>query len=120
MKTILKYLRDLSEVSLGNAKTYWLRAKLEKKTKNFKSALNHFKLSKLFDCSPKGANKITNTIIKRISNLMANPSFDWSEIIFLDYYGKDYLFMDEVVPQEKYFQTLRKELEKNITKILRI
>ena len=118
-ETILKYLQDLSEVSLGNAKTYWLRAKLEKKTKKFKSALNHFALSKLFDCSPKGANKITNTIIRRISNSMANPVVDWSEIIFLDY-GKDYLFMDEVVPQEKYFQTLRKELDKNITKILRI
>ena len=44
---------------------------------------------------------------------------DWSEIIFLDY-GKDYLFMDEIVPQEKYFQILRNELDKNITKILRI
>ena len=113
----LEISRILSKKALGNAEVFYTRAKLEESNKNHKSALRLYELAHIFDCGTKEANKVTNKIVQTVSVEYGVEFIDFYEMIIQDY-GKQPLFIDGKIPQEKYFSKLKKSLKDKISEMI--
>jgi len=112
-------LRLLSEKALGHAGVFYKRAQVEKELKNHSLALRLFELSHAFDCLPSNATKITESIIEKAANNNGIPFINFSRLIFRNF-GKGPLFLDERIPQEKYFDLIKNLIQKEVSEQLQL
>ncbi len=104
-KLALIEVNELLQISLANAKTYYLYAQVAKKMNSFRRAKNALYRATAYSCTTKGPNIIFNKVLITKSEERDVGIIDFDRILNRKY-GKDILFLNRYQPQEKYYNKL--------------
>ena len=111
--------KELSLVSTGNAKSFYLLGIAAKSLGKFKEAKSALQKAHAYDCLPKRSNIIFNNIIRKYVKKHGIILIDFSKIVQHNF-GKDYVFIDNFYPQEIFYENVLKQIDQSIQKILDI
>ncbi len=107
----------LDKTAIGNARTKFLRGKVEFELGKFKDAKESLTFSKALECSPPKSSVIINSIQKKMA-LEKNIDIIKFDELINDNFGKDVLFIDEEKPQFIYWEKLLSRLTKKLQGLL--
>lgn len=113
-------IQELEKQSMGNAKTFYLLGMAARLNADYKNARDAFIKANVYDCYNWRANDIFNAIINRISKRMQVEVIDFQNEILNTQMQEDAVFIDEIYPQNLYYNNLMKELTLSIKKYLNI
>lgn len=103
--------------SLGNAKSYYLLGLCQIKAGNFIEANNAFEMSSAYDCDPNRVNKVIHSIIEKTTLDKNITTIDFNRVVASSL-GENTLFIDEIHPQDIYYQQAINGLIEKIKKIM--
>lgn len=114
-----QFLKKLLPKTIANAKTYYTLGRVAQGLGKLKEARKLLELVSVFDCQQKRPNIIYNSIIKNKAAVHEILIADFNEMVNSDF-GKNQLFLDELIPQEIYYRKLIETLSEMIRLILRL
>lgn len=102
-----------------NAKINFLYGVTLKELRMFKKAQKFQELAKVYDCANYGANPIYNSIIKKKGKEFQFEVLDFHQLL-VDESQSNYVFLDEIYPQDYYLEKVIDALALKIKKRLRL
>ena len=118
-KIAYEKLKELSKVSMANAKTWYLLGKASKEVGDYELARTSMRKATAFDCKPWRTNHILNTIMKRKAQALGSIVIDFDQMININY-GRDVLFLNDFQPQGVYYDRLVETLKEKIKSIFKL
>ncbi|MBT6326299.1 MAG: hypothetical protein HOJ35_10050, partial [Bdellovibrionales bacterium] len=100
-------LKELSNVTVGNAQIFYMLGVASKNMGRITESKKYFQKSAAFDCSTWRSNIVFNNIIRKSSVENGSILLDFDYLINQDF-GKNHLFLDEVIPQDLYLKSMLK------------
>ncbi len=111
--------KALIQHTIGNARTYRLVAQSLMKLGRFSEAKTYFENSTAFDCATWRGNVVFNNIIRKAAEKHDLRLVDFDDLVNKNL-GSNVLFMDEIYPQELYYEQLVQTIENTIISTLKI
>lgn len=111
--------KTLLEAAPGNALSYHLLGQVLAKLGRFKEARVYLENSTAFDCETWRGNVLFNNMQRRLAEKNELPLIDFDDLVNQNY-GKNILFLDELFPQELYYEQLMEIIQRSIIKSLKI
>jgi hypothetical protein len=106
-KTAVTMAKDMVMTSPSYALSYYTLGKAYYAQESFKDAFNNMQTALAYDCKNWRGNPIYNILLKSVASAYHFNVFDFQKFIY-DYWGKNELFMDEIFPQDIYWEHLTK------------
>jgi len=107
--------KELSKISLTNAKSHYLHGKAALELGRFKEAREQLTLAAAYDCTQWRINVVFNKILTTIAKKNNVEVVDFDTLVNQNL-GRDTLFLDPIYPQVIYYQRALKEIKKLIRK----
>lgn len=111
--------KTLLEAAPGNALSYHLLGRITSKLGRFSESRAYLENSTAFDCDTWRGSVVFNNMIRRMAEKNELPMIDFDDLVNQNY-GNNVLFLDEIFPQEIYYEQLVSLLQKSIIKALKI
>jgi hypothetical protein len=112
-------LKKISKSALTNSESYWMLGQMANQLGRMSEAEEYLQLAHAYDCAPKTANIVTNSIIRHKAKVSGSPLVDFDRLIN-SHYGKNILFLSEHNPQDLYWNQMISFLTGEIGKILQL
>lgn len=109
----------LSKETISNAKSFYLLGIASLKTGDLQLAREALQKATVFDCANWRGNAVYNSILKYQAKTHQIPVIDFDQYMS-SALSKDGLFIDEIYPQNIFYQTLESELKETLKKILSV
>ena len=119
LKSAIKGLQELGNITLANAKTWYLLGQALKKSGLYKDAKSILYRAQAFDCGLWRGHMGFNKTLITSSEAHDIEVVDFNRIVNSNY-GENILFFDEVTPQNIYYERLVDELEPILRRILEL
>ena len=110
---------ELSNESYSNAQSFYLLGKSSMGLGDLAKARDAFQKAAIFDCSTWRGNAVYNAIMKSSAKKRQVPLIDFDQYM-ASALSKDGLFIDDLYPQNIFYQTMTTDLKENLNKILSI
>jgi len=110
---------ELSNESYSNAQSFYLLGKSSMGLGDLAKARDAFQKAAIFDCSSWRGNAVYNAIMKSNAKKRQVPLIDFDQYM-ASALSKDGLFIDDLYPQNVFYQTMISDLKENLNKILSI
>ena len=110
---------ELSDESYSNAQSFYLLGKSSMGLGDLAKARDAFQKAAIFDCSSWRGNAVYNAIMKSNAKKRQVPLIDFDQYM-ASALSKDGLFIDDLFPQNIFYQTMISDLKENLNKILSI
>lgn len=111
--------QDLSNETFSNALSYYLLGKASMGLGDLAMARESFQKASVFDCSNWRGNAVYNSIMKSQAKKRQVTLIDFDQYM-ASALSKDGLFMDDLFPQNVFYQTMITELKESLKKILSV
>jgi len=118
-KVTYPYSSKLVAQFQGNPDLYFLHAKAAEQYRRLDEAKKYYQMASAYDCLQWRANHLTNSIIKKVASDQQVILFDFNQLVENDY-GKNITFVDEIFPQNLYYEKGANQLGKLIKQILKL
>ncbi len=118
-KSAYTILADTKNLSPGNATVYYLLAKTNKELGMKKAAIKNLQMASAVDCRRWRTNEVYNTIMRDVANKHEVLLFDFSKMM-INRWGSDLTFVDDIFPQNIYYQQAVKIFSGQIKSLLQI
>lgn len=118
-KQSVNLLQKLGQQTVGNAKTYYLLGQSLKNLGLFKDAKVILYQAQTYDCALWRGNIIFNKIMITEAEKHGVDIIDFNAIVNNNF-GKNILFLDELYPQEIYYDTLIKQIYRKVKEYFNI
>ncbi len=110
---------ELANETYSNATSFYLLGKIAMGLGELKTAREALQKASIFDCSNWRGNAVYNAILKREALKNQIPLMDFDQLMTSSL-SKEGLFIDEIFPQNIFYQTMIQELKETLKKILSI
>jgi len=110
---------ELSEETNSNAKSFYLLGLASLGNGDLKSAKNALSKAAVFDCNNWRGNAVYNAILKKMAQERQISLIDFDQYLS-SALSKEGLFIDDIFPQNVYYQTMMTDLKEALKNILRI
>lgn len=110
---------ELSNETFSNAQSFYLLGRANMGLGNLAEARMNLSKASIFDCANWRGNAIYNAIMKSVAKKHQIRLIDFDQYLSSSL-SKDGLFIDEIFPQNIFYQTMLKELQVNIKNILSV
>ncbi|MBC7538160.1 MAG: hypothetical protein H7281_05025 [Bacteriovorax sp.] len=110
---------ELSNETFSNALSFYLLGKASMGLGELSMARASFLKASVFDCANWRGNAVYNSIMKATAKKRQMTLIDFDQYMASSL-SKDGLFMDEIFPQNVFYQTMIAELKENLKKILSV
>jgi tetratricopeptide (TPR) repeat protein len=110
---------ELSNETFSNAQSFYLLGRANMGLGNLAEARMNLSKASIFDCANWRGNAIYNSIMKSVAKKHQIRLIDFDQYLSSSL-SKDGLFIDEIFPQNIFYQTMLKELQVNIKNILSV
>lgn len=104
---------------IGNAQVKYLHGQISRRMGNLNEAIPHLLDSTAFDCLPWRSTHLQNNIIRSVASDNQVILFDFAQLLDRDY-SKNKTFVDEIYPQNLYYELGMEQLGILIKNILKI
>ena len=111
--------RELTLVANSNANVHYTHALIAKNLGLDEEAQRSLNLAQAFDCLNWRGNPVFNQIIKRQALNKEVILFDFNQML-VDQWTQDVLFLDEIYPQNLYFERMSRSIATRIKNILNL
>lgn len=111
--------KELSLLLNSHAETQFYYAKTLKNLGQNIEAYERLIMAKALDCNPKGANPVFNSIMRSLASEKQVPLIDFERLLLQDWNINE-IFLDDVYPQNIYFEKLIKPLSYRIKDLLKL
>ncbi len=118
-KVAYNKLKELSSVTVGNAQVFYMLGVASKNIGRISESKTYFQRSAALDCSTWRSNIVFNNIMRKSSMENGSILLDFDFLINQDF-GKNHLFLDEIIPQDLYLRSMLKTLKTIISNIFKI
>lgn len=118
-KAAFNVAEELVLLNPSNAMIHFQFSQILKKLNRFSLAQKHGELAKAYDCQNRGANPIYNVILKRLSTKYQYEFLDFHQLL-VDESQFNYVFLDEIYPQDFYMEKVIDALALKIKKRLKL
>ena len=115
-KSVFAELLMLKDLYPVNAEVHYYLGQTYLKIGKLKNAFKSLKLAASLDCSKWRATPVINNIIQRIGNDYETIVFDYDSYLN-SFWGKGILFLDEIKPQDIYYEKVIKKMGRAIRSI---
>jgi hypothetical protein len=109
----------LSNETVSNALSFYLLGQASMGLGDLPMARESFQKATVFDCSSWRGNAVYNAIMKSTAKKRQVTLIDFDQYM-ASALSKDGLFMDDIFPQNVFYQTMIGELKENLKKILSV
>lgn len=110
---------ELANETYSNASSFYLLGKIALGLGEVKTAREAFQKASIFDCSNWRGNAVYNAIIRKEALKKQIPLIDFDQFMTSSL-SKEGLFIDEIFPQNIFYQTMVQELKETLKKILSV
>ncbi|MDO9183492.1 MAG: tetratricopeptide repeat protein [Bacteriovorax sp.] len=110
---------ELSNETFSNAQSFYLLGKSAMGLGDLALARSAFQKAVIFDCATWRGNAVYNAIMKNEAKNHQIPLIDF-DLYMSSALSKDGLFIDEIFPQNLFYQTMIEELKETLKKILSV
>jgi hypothetical protein len=110
---------ELSKETYSNAKSLYLLGKSSLGIGDLKLARESLQKASVFDCSNWRGNDVYNAIIKKLAKTKQLPLIDFDQYMSTSL-TKEGLFMDEIFPQNIFYEAIMQDLKEVLNKILSV
>ncbi|MFA7613417.1 MAG: hypothetical protein WCY48_04210 [Candidatus Caldatribacteriota bacterium] len=104
---------------IGNAQVKYLHGQISRRIGNLNEAIPHLLESTAFDCYPWRSTHLQNNIIRAVANDNQVILFDFAQLLDRDY-TRNKTFVDEIYPQNLYYELGMEQLGILIKNILKL
>lgn len=111
--------RELALETFSNAQSFYLLGKASMGLGNLPMARDAYQKASVFDCAHWRGNAVYNSIMKAQAKRRQVTLVDFDQIMS-SALSKEGLFMDDIYPQNFFYQTMFSELKESVKKILSI
>ena len=114
--------KEASRLSLlysGNAELYYLKGMIGKNLSKGQEAVNSMLEASSYDCAAWRATELQNSIIRKVARAQKVILFDFSRMVEKDWINST-TFLDELRPQNIYYDKAMNQLGSAIRKILKL
>jgi hypothetical protein len=118
-KNALNLSSDLSLINPHNAEISYMQSQILRKNGLHKEAQEFAENALIYDCKRIYGNKVYNTIIKKMAKKYKVQYFDFHQFLY-DKSQENVIFLDEIYPQDVYFNQLIDKLSHVIKTKLRL
>lgn len=118
-KSAYNISRELVLIANASAKIYFIHGKIAKNLGKIKEAIKHLKIAMAYDCKQWRGNLIYNKILKKAAFNNDVQILDFQSLLE-DYWTKNVLFIDDIYPQNFYFEKTADVLAARIKKLLKL
>ncbi len=118
-KSAIPELQKILKKNLGNAQVYYLLGQALKKIGLFKDAKSLLYRAQTFDCHPFRGNMVFNRIQIQIAEKNEFDIIDFNKLVNTQF-GQNVLFIDDIFPQNIFYDQLINKLTQKIEDILKI
>jgi hypothetical protein len=110
---------ELSNESYSNAMSFFLLGKASMGLGDLAKARDSYQKAAIFDCANWRGNAVYNAIMKSSAKKRQIPLIDFDQYMS-SALSKDGLFIDDLFPQNVFYQTMMSDLKESLNKILSI
>lgn len=118
-KTAYAKAKVLLETAPGNAQNHFLMGKIAETLGRTSEARAHLENSTAFDCESWRGNVVFNNMLRKAAEKNELGLIDFDDMVNQNF-GQNILFMDEVYPQELFYELLIQQLQRFIIKTLKV
>ena len=118
-KTAYNTSKELALIYSSNAQIQYLHAQVSNKLNLRDEAQKYYELAASFDCENWRGNPIYNSIVKRVTNKYAGTYLDFHQMLY-DESSQNITFVDDIYPQDLYYEQLVHILSIKLKKILKL
>lgn len=111
--------KELTLMAQNNAKILYIHGKIAKKLGKLKEAAKYIKLSSAYDCNLWRGNVVYNSILKKVAREKEIALFDFQKLIESEW-NRNITFIDDVYPQNIYYEKLSIALAARLKKLLKL
>jgi hypothetical protein len=111
--------KELTLIAGNNAKLLYIHGKIAKNLGKTKEAAKYLKLSSAFDCNLWRGNIVYNSILKKVARNNEISVFDFQKLIESEW-TQNITFMDDIYPQNIYYEKLSIALAARLKKLLKL
>ena len=111
--------KELTLMAQSNAKILYIHGKIAKNLGKLKEAAKYLKLSSAYDCNLWRGNVVYNSILKKVAREKEIALFDFQKLIEAQW-NSNITFIDEVYPQNIYYEKLSIALAARLKKLLKL
>jgi hypothetical protein len=119
LKTAYQQATLLKYTSTGNAEVYFVFQKIAESLNRFDEAKEAHNYVTALDCQAWRMNSIFNQIIRKAASENDVILYDF-DLYMKDQWGKNTLFMDDIYPQDLYYQNMAKNISHMLKKLLNL
>jgi hypothetical protein len=118
-KSIQKDIHLLTKLSPGNALSFHLSGQFFLQLGRWKEAFFQFEKSTTMDCLPWRSTSAHNAIIRKLARQYDLMLFDFDQFM-VQKWGENTLFLDDIYPQDIFYQQATRELARKTKKFLEL
>jgi hypothetical protein len=118
-KSAYNISKELVLIANASAKVYYIHGKIAKNLGKLKEGIKHLKLAMAYDCKQWRGNLVYNKIMKKAAYSNDVQILDFQKMLE-EYWTKNVLFIDEIYPQNYYFERTADVLAARIKKLLKL
>lgn len=111
--------KELVLIAPANAKIHYIHGEVAKKLGLIKEAIYSLEMASAYDCKQWHGNPVFNKILSKIAVQNEVLVLDFQKIVY-DQWNQNILFMDEIYPQNLYYEKASEALASKIKKLLKL
>jgi len=111
--------KELVLIAPANAKIHYIHGEVSRKLGLLKEAMNSLEMASAYDCKQWHGNPIFNKILTKTALQNEVLVLDFKKIVY-DQWNQNVLFMDEIYPQNLYYERASEALAGKIKKLLKL
>jgi len=112
-------LQELKSITVAHPEVYYLLGTAAREIGRMEEARSNLILAQAYDCQIDRPNPVINAIEKKVAARYGHTLLDF-DLQVSGHYGKDVTFLNELTPQDVYYQRLMDNLYSSLKKILKI
>lgn len=118
-KSAYNLSKELVLIANASARAMFVHGKISQKLGKIKEAIHYLKLAMAYDCQQWRGNPVYNRILKKIARQNDVPILDFQAMLERQWM-KNYIFADEIYPQNLYYEKVADILAMQIKKLLKL
>lgn len=118
-KSAYNISKELILIANASANVYYIHGKIAKGLGKIKEAVQYLKLAMAYDCQQWRGSPVYNQILIKAAHNNDVLIIDFQQLLE-DYWTRNVLFMDDIYPQEYYFEKIANILAARIKRLLKL